>query len=67
MTQERSAALLIRVWLEGDDGFRARVLSIDPAADGRERTVAVASTHGEVVDAVRHWLEEFSGRGAQPD
>jgi hypothetical protein len=66
VTQERSAALLIRVWLEDGEAFRGRVLMIDPA-DGTEQTVSVASTRGELVDAVRLWLDDFFGPRAQSD
>lgn len=67
VTEEQSAALLIRVWLEDDEVFRARVTSMDPVRGGTEKTVAVASTHREVIDAVRHWLEGFSGQGTELD
>lgn len=58
-----SAALVVRVWLEGGpDGFRARLTTRDPAA-GTEVddviTVAVAATPEAVVDAVRAWLDDF--------
>lgn len=62
---DRSAALLVRVWLEdGPRSFRGRLTSIDtspgrPGAD--EATVALAASPREVVDAVRAWLDEFLG------
>jgi hypothetical protein len=59
----RSAALVVRVWLEGGpDGFRARLTSGDLAAGpegGDAVTVAVAATPEAVVDAVRAWLDDF--------
>ena len=59
----RSAALVVRVWLEdGPDGFRARLTTGDPAAGpeaGDAITVAVAATPEAVVDAVRAWLDDF--------
>ena len=64
---DRSAALLVRVWTEGRDGaFRARVTAVgapgtDPSA--AEFTVAVAATPGQLLDAVRQWLDEFLSAG----
>lgn len=70
MIDDRSAALLVRVWLEdGTDAFRARVTSLDPSQGnepGRELTVAVASTPSDVVLAVSEWLGEFLARTARP-
>ena len=61
--RERSAALLLRVWREGDTGgFRARLTAVDTsgvAPSGEEVTVAVAASPGDVLDAVRAWLEQF--------
>ncbi len=63
MENDRSAALLVRVWLEeGDPAFRGRVTSVDTSPGVRaaeEATVAVASSPEEVVAAVRTWLDEF--------
>jgi hypothetical protein len=60
VSEQRSAALVVRVWFEDEpDGFRARVLSVGRAG-ADDRTVAVASSPGEVVDAVSSWLEELS-------
>jgi len=60
---ERSAALVVRVWLEGGpDGFRARLTTGDLQAGleaGEAVTVAVAATPEAVVDAVRAWLDDF--------
>ena len=63
MVDDPSAALLIRVWLEGSGEFRARLLTRRGATAGtpaEEVTVAVASSPGEVLDAVRNWLDGFS-------
>lgn len=63
LVDDRSAALLIRVWLEdGGDEFRARLTTVggppgdDPVDDV---TVAVASSARDVVDAVSEWLDGF--------
>ncbi len=60
---DRTAVLLVRVWLDNGAGsFRARLTSMDTTpgqpADG-ETTVAVGSTRRDVVDAVRAWLDVF--------
>ncbi|SFO73843.1 hypothetical protein SAMN05660464_0861 [Geodermatophilus dictyosporus] len=65
MADEPSAALLIRVWLEDSGGFRARLLTLRDAtgqAPAEEVTVAVASSPGDVLDAVRDWLDGFTAR-----
>ena len=63
MEQDRSAALLVRVWTEGGAAtFRARVTAVDtsgPGPTGEEVTVAVAASPGDLLDAVRAWMEEF--------
>ena len=60
MTDDRSAALLVRVWLEdGTDQFRARVTAVGSDASEEDRTVALASSPGEVADAVGDWLDRF--------
>jgi hypothetical protein len=68
LDDDRSAALLIRVWIEdGTDGFRARLTSLGTPGDdatGEEMTVAVAASPGDVLAAVRHWLEGFGRRAA---
>jgi hypothetical protein len=70
LNDDRSAALLIRVWVEeGVDGFRGRVSSIDTSggAEGSgEVTFAVASSTSDVLDAVRRWLDDFTRPGANP-
>ena len=66
---DRSATLIARVWLEdGPAGFRARLTSADtsPGSEGDELTVAVASSAGDMVDAVRAWLDEFMGQTDPP-
>ncbi|PWW24199.1 hypothetical protein JD79_03377 [Geodermatophilus normandii] len=66
--QDRSASLLVRVWLEGeDDVFRARLTSVQTspgAAAGQEATVGVASSPGDVLALVQTWLTGFLGPGA---
>ena len=60
---DRSAVLLVRVWLEdGVESFRARLTSMDTTTGrgaAQEGTAAVASSPGDVVEAVRAWLDEF--------
>jgi hypothetical protein len=64
LDDDRSAALVIRVWLDGETGqFRSRLTAGDTtprsAAFGEDLTVAVASSPREVMDAVGEWLQEF--------
>lgn len=67
MTEDRSAALLLRVWLEdGTDQFRARVTAVGLDTE-EDRTVAVASSPSEVVDAVGDWLDRFVRFGTTTD
>jgi hypothetical protein len=69
LNDDRSAALLIRVWVEeGTGGFRSRVSSIDTSGGGDtgEITVAVASSTDDVLGAVRRWLEDFTRRVSDP-
>jgi hypothetical protein len=59
---DRTAALVVRVWLEDDAGFRARLTSAPTTGDeaaGADVTVATVATPGEVVAAVRAWLDDF--------
>lgn len=60
---DRSAALIIRVWLEGGtDQFRSRVTAVDTSTGstgGGGVTVAVASSPREVTDAVRQRLQDL--------
>ncbi len=63
MVDDPSAALLIRVSIEGAGGFRARLLTLrDATAEmpAEEVTVAVAASPGGVLDAVRDWLDGFT-------
>jgi hypothetical protein len=67
LVDDPSAALLIRVWFEGAGEFRARLLALrdaTPEAPAEEVTVAVASSPGGVLEAVRDWLDDFSRRAA---
>jgi hypothetical protein len=68
LDQNRSASLLLRVWLEsGTDDFRARLTTLDTSpgeAGGAEVTVAVASSPDEVITVVRTWLTTFLDPGA---
>lgn len=67
MTEDRSAALLLRVWLEGGtDQFRARVTAVGLDTE-EDRTVALASSPSEVVDAVGDWLDRFVRFGTTTD
>ena len=60
VADDRSTALLLRVWTEGGaDEFRARLLAIGPDGQQSDRTVAFASSPDGVLDAVSSWLEEF--------
>jgi hypothetical protein len=56
------------VWVDGDDAFRARLSSTGP--DGRPpvegRTVATAASAGDVLSAVRTWLDEFLDDAQDP-
>ena len=68
MDGDPSAVLVVRVWLEGDtDQFRARLMTVGttPGSEiGEEVTVTVASSPGDVVSAVRAWLNEFLDTGS---
>ena len=68
LDDDRSATLILRVWLEGGtDEFRGRVTTVDTTVHhgSGELTVGVVSSPGEMVDAVRAWLDEFLG-SSQP-
>jgi hypothetical protein len=68
VTDDRSAALLVRVWLEdGAEGFRARLTSVGAAGDDDDRTVAVAGSPGELLDALSQWLDGFLTPGTVTD
>jgi hypothetical protein len=68
LNDDRSATLILRVWLEGGtDAFRGRVTTVDTTVGHEgELTVGVASSPGELVEAVRAWLDEFLDRSSQP-
>ncbi len=69
LNQDRSASLLLRVWLEDGDGFRARLTSVDTSAgqlDGAEVTVGVASSPSDVITLVDTWLTKFLGADGEP-
>ena len=69
VAEEPSAVLLIRVWLEGDEGaFRARLSGIGEAGGDETpeaRTVAVAASPEDVVVAVERWLADFVRGGRE--
>ncbi|WP_244523828.1 hypothetical protein [Blastococcus sp. DSM 46786] len=68
MADDRSAALLMRVWIEhGAEQFRARLIAV--GADGQEsgRTVALASSPDDVLGAVGHWLDELLRQEPAPE
>jgi hypothetical protein len=71
VVQDPSAALLVRVWLEGPGEFRARLLTRHheaPGTSAEEVTVAVASSPEGVLDAVRAWLGDVTRHlGTQDD
>lgn len=67
LNDDRSAALLIRVWVEeGAGSVRSRVSSIDTSGgeDTGEITVAVTESTDDVLQAVRRWLDDFSRRAS---
>ena len=68
MVDDPSAALLIRVWLEGPGELRARLLTVRAAAEvpAEETTVAVASSPDDVLAAVRAWLDGFVRDAVDP-
>ncbi|MBM7809036.1 hypothetical protein JOD57_004873 [Geodermatophilus bullaregiensis] len=70
MDGDRSAALLVRVWLEdGAPAFRGRLTTVDTSPGRRgtqEATVALASSPDDVLDAVRAWLDAFLRDAGNP-
>ena len=68
MDGDPSAVLVVRVWLEGDSSqFRARLTTAGttPGSEvGEDVTVTVAASPGDVVRAVRAWLDEFLDTGS---
>jgi hypothetical protein len=63
LDDDRSAVLIIRVWLDRGSGqFRGRLTAADTsvgAARGGEAALAVVSSPREVTDAVSEWLRGF--------
>lgn len=60
-TPDRSAILIVRLWIERDspDGFRARITqTLD--STGHEQAMAAASDPEDVYATVRAWVEAFS-------
>jgi hypothetical protein len=69
LVEDRSAALLLRVWLEDDTELRGRLTAVEISQGGepgQEVTVIVASTPSDVIEAVRAWLDEFLGHATNP-
>ncbi|MGY1650305.1 hypothetical protein [Geodermatophilus sp. SYSU D01119] len=70
-TGDRSAALVVRVWLEdGARVFRGRLTTMETSPGGRggeEVGVAVVATPRDAADAVRAWLDQFVGDPASDD
>jgi hypothetical protein len=69
LNDDRSATLIIRVWLEGGaNNFRGRLTAVDTSAghEGGELTLGVTSSADALVDAVHAWLDEFLGQASQP-
>jgi hypothetical protein len=68
MDGDRSAVLVVRVWLEGDtDQVRARLTTAGTTPGsgvGAEVTVTAAASPSDVVRAVRAWLDEFLDTGS---
>ena len=68
MDGDRSAVLVVRVWLEGSsDQFRARLTTAGTTPGSEvsgEIAVTVAACRGDVVSAVRAWLDEFLDTGS---
>jgi hypothetical protein len=62
LDEDRSASLLVRVWIESGTQFRARLTNVDTSPDaksGQEVNVGVASTPSDVLTMVGTWLSEF--------
>ena len=62
---ERTAVLVIRVWLEeGDDAtpkpLRARITSTLDVSEQRAPDMTAAASEKEIVNAVRAWLRAFA-------
>ena len=62
MDGDRSAVLLLRVWLaDGARTFRGRLTAMDTsvAHGGEETSVAVVSSPRDAAEVVRTWLNRF--------
>ena len=67
VADDRSAALLLRVWIEEEsDQFRARLMAVG-SGQGSDRTVALASSPDDVLEAVSHWLDEYLRQATTTD
>jgi hypothetical protein len=67
LTEDRSAALLVRVWLEdGTEHFRARLTAVGMHGS-EDRTVALAASTSDLIDAVSKWLDDFLRSGTVTD
>jgi hypothetical protein len=60
---DRSAVLLLRVWLaDGARTFRGRLMEMDTSVarrGGEETSVAVVSSPRDAAEVVRTWLDRF--------
>jgi hypothetical protein len=56
---ERVGVIVVRAWVEGDGGIRARVTATDLSL--AEESVSSAEGVEEIVGLVRAWLERFGG------
>lgn len=61
---ERTAVLVIRAWLEKEDGtdparFRARISSTADVSESGPRDTISATSETDVVNAVRSWMRAF--------
>jgi hypothetical protein len=68
LDDDRSATLILRVWLEGGTkNFRGRLTTVDTSVghEGGELTVGVTSSPGEMLGAVGAWLDEFLGQASR--
>jgi len=67
LTEDPSAALLVRVWREdGAESFRARLTAVG-LHGSEERTVALAASTSDVIRAVSQWLDDFLRYGTATD
>jgi hypothetical protein len=55
---ERVGVLVIRIWVEGEAGPRARITASMDVAQARQTTV-MASSVDEACELVRAWLTRF--------